>query len=131
MSEDGDTLLARAFAAGAANVSVMKIGDDYVATISAWRTIDDHSGVSHSEHASSRGEGSTPDFAMREAIAKLQPTPAIEVREIKRNRALGEARDVVPAALADRVTRIKGLLPPPVEPAAIDAVERVADETGS
>lgn len=114
-----DTPLARAFAAGAMSVSVMKIGRRFVATAHAWREIEDREGAKHSEHVTVEGKGRTADDALRDVAARLRPTPAIEVREISRNRALGPS--IVPAEVADQVTRIKGLQAPKPEPVALEA----------
>jgi len=102
-----DDLLERAFAAGAKSINIMKIGRTYHATLGAWRDLDSDDGIDHTEHASAKGEGRTPSLAMRDAIARLRPTPAIEVREIKPV----NGRRIVPLALAESTTRIKGLLP--------------------
>lgn len=131
MSDD-DTLLTRAFATGASNVSILKVGRKYIVHIAAWRDLESRGDAHHTEHASVEGEGRTPDLALREALAKCHTTPAIEVREIHRNRALGSAT-IVPAEVADRVTRIKGLTPAPASAPALAEVIDVtpSDETGS
>jgi hypothetical protein len=105
-----DDLLSQAFAAGAKSVNVHRFGREYEVQLWAYRDLDSTDGVQHTEHASAKGRGPTPALALREAIAKLRPTPAIEVREIK-----PVGRRVVPLALAESTTRIKGARAPEAE----------------
>lgn len=114
MSEH-DTLIDQAFAAGAVTVTVMQVGRTYIATLHAWRDLARRDSVSHTEHATVEGRGASGSLALREAIAKLRPTPAIEVREIH----MVDGRRVVPLALAESTTRIKGIRAP--EPEVVEA----------
>jgi len=106
-----DDLLDQAFAAGAMHVNIMRFRDEYEVRLSAFRDLESEDGVEHTEHAGVVGRGRTPALALREAVAKLRPTPAIEVREIR----VVNGRKVVPLALAESTTRIKGLRAPDVE----------------
>ncbi len=102
--DDADDL-DKAFASGAKFVNIHRFGNEYEATLSSFRDLEADDGLEHFEHAAVKGKGPTAAAAVRDALTKLRPAPMIEVREIK----VVNGRKIVPLALAESTTRIKGL----------------------